>query len=59
MTCTVKDCRRTCRRGWAICDQHVLDMLAPVRERATVERLSKVDPEIAAFEATARGARAA
>ena len=30
-----------------------------VRPRASVERLSLKDPEIVAFEATARGARAA
>jgi hypothetical protein len=29
-----------------------------IPKRPTVERLSKADPEIAAFEATARGSRA-
>lgn len=33
MTCTVKDCRRKCRRGWAICDQHVLEMVAPAKPK--------------------------
>lgn len=58
MTCSTKDCRRSCRPGWAICDQHVLDMVAPLRPRPRIERLSKQDPDIVAFEATARGIRA-